>query len=83
MNAAFCSELFINSCKWEEKEGREDVHPGLGGNLSLDPPEWQPSVLTTTPRVANLLGKEKVGKANSNFSQCFIPPKTWGQFQKC
>ena len=36
-------------CKQEEKERREDVHPGLGGDLNLDLPEWQPSVLTTTP----------------------------------
>jgi hypothetical protein len=42
MNATFCSELFMMSCKWEEKERREDVHSGLGGNLSLGPPEWQP-----------------------------------------
>ena len=39
INAAFCSELFIKSCKQEEKERWEDVHPGLGGDLSLDPPE--------------------------------------------
>ena len=49
MNAAFCSKLFMKSCKCKEKERREDVQPGLGGNLNLGPPEWQPSVLTTTP----------------------------------
>ena len=32
MNANFCSKLLIKSCKWEVKERREDVHPGLGGN---------------------------------------------------
>ena len=49
MNAAFCSELFMMSCKREEKERREDVHQGLGWDLNLGSPEWQPSVLTTTP----------------------------------
>ena len=26
--------------KWEEKERREDVHPGLVGDLDLGLPEW-------------------------------------------
>ena len=33
MNAAFCSELFLNHCKQDEKERREDLDPGLGGKL--------------------------------------------------
>ena len=28
--AAFCSELFMKSCKWEEKKIRNDVQMGLG-----------------------------------------------------
>ena len=40
MNADFCSKLFRKSCKLEEKEKGEDVHPGLGGDLNLSPPEW-------------------------------------------
>ena len=39
----------MKSRKWKEKEKGEDVHTGLGGNLNKVPPEWQPSVLTTTP----------------------------------
>ena len=31
------------------KRKKEDVHPGLFENLTLGPPERQPSVLTTTP----------------------------------
>ena len=52
MNAVLCSKLFVKSCKWEEKEKIEDVHSGLYGNLSLSPPVGQPSMRTTTPRVA-------------------------------
>ena len=40
------SVTFMESCKQKEKERREDVHPGLGGESSLGPLEWQPSVLT-------------------------------------
>jgi hypothetical protein len=36
-------------CKWEERGRREDVYPGLGGVWSMGPPEWQPSMITTTP----------------------------------
>ena len=36
---------YLRSCRWEEKERREDVHPGLSGNLHMGPPEWQPIVL--------------------------------------
>jgi hypothetical protein len=39
----------MKSCKWEEKEKREVVNPGWGGNMKLHPPEQQPGVLTTTP----------------------------------
>ena len=39
----------MKSRKWKEKESREVVHPGLGGNLYKVPPGWQPRVLTTTP----------------------------------
>ena len=56
MNAALCSELFMKFCKQEEKERREDVHPGLGGDLNLDLSEWQPSVLITTPCIHHPLG---------------------------
>ena len=38
MSAAFYSELFEKYCKWE-KEKRENVHPGLGGDLNLGPLE--------------------------------------------
>ena len=41
--------MLMKSCKQEEKERRENVHPGFAGNLNHGPPEWQPSVLTTTP----------------------------------
>ena len=34
----FCPENF------EEKESREDMHPGLDANLNLVTPEWQPNV---------------------------------------
>ena len=34
----------MKSCKREEKERMQNVHPGLDGYLNLDPPEWQPSV---------------------------------------
>ena len=50
MNAAtFSSKLFMKSCKQQEREGRQDRDPDLGGDLILGPPEWQPSVLTTVP----------------------------------
>ena len=38
----------MNSCKLEEKERREDVHPDLGGNKDLGPPECKPSELNNT-----------------------------------
>ena len=41
--------FFLKSCKGEEKEWKEDVQLGVGGDLNLDTPEWQTSVLTTTP----------------------------------
>ena len=44
MNKAIYTELFMKSCKREEKERREDGDSGLGGNLSLGPPEKQPSL---------------------------------------
>ena len=50
MTVAFCSKILMKSCKQEEKEIREDVHPGLGGDLNLGPPEWQPSVQTTSKK---------------------------------
>ena len=40
---AFCSKQYTKSCKQEEKERVEDG--GLGENLSLSLPEWQPSCL--------------------------------------
>ena len=39
MNAAFCCDLFLKSCKCKEKERREDLHPGLGVESNLGPPE--------------------------------------------
>ena len=39
--------------KQEEKERREDEHPGLGGYRDLGPPEWQPIMLPTTPGVVH------------------------------
>ena len=45
MKAGFCSEQLIKSCKWEVKEKREGVHPGMGGDLKHGTPKWQPSVL--------------------------------------
>ena len=40
MNAVpFTFEFSMKSCKWGEKEIREDVHPGLGGDLNLGPLE--------------------------------------------
>ena len=33
----------------KEKEDRIGIHPDLGGDLILGPPEWQPSVITTVP----------------------------------
>ena len=35
--------------KQEEKEIGEVVHSNLCGDMNLDPPEWQPSVLNITP----------------------------------
>ena len=29
-DTVFCSELFTKSCKQEEKERREDLHPDVG-----------------------------------------------------
>ena len=55
MNAAFCSKLHVKSCNWEQRERRENVIFGLGGELSMGPPEWQPSVLTTTPSNIEIL----------------------------
>ena len=49
MCALFCSDLLIKSSKQKEKERIERIYPGLGGYLSLGPPEWQPNVLTTPP----------------------------------
>ena len=42
---AFCSKQYTKSCQQEEKERVEDGHIGLGENLSLSPPKWQPSCL--------------------------------------
>ena len=33
------SELFMKSCKWEETDRRGDVHPGLGWESNLGPPD--------------------------------------------
>ena len=35
MIAAFSTELFKKSCKWEEKERSKDAYPGRGGELCL------------------------------------------------
>ena len=42
-----CSNLLLSSCKLEEKERREDVHPDLGRNLNQGPTELQRILLTT------------------------------------
>ena len=39
MNGTFCSELIMIS--WKPEKAKEDVHPGLGGDLNLGPSEWQ------------------------------------------
>ena len=33
MIAAFSTELFKKSCKWEEKERSKDAYPGRGGGI--------------------------------------------------
>ena len=40
INAAICLELFVKTCKRVEKEQREDLNPGLGGQSNLGPPKW-------------------------------------------
>ena len=53
MNAVFRSELFIMSCKLEEKR-REDVNSGMGGHLNLGPSKRQLSKLTVLKAESSL-----------------------------
>ena len=41
----FFHGALMKACTLEEKERREDLHSGCGGNLNLGPIEWQPSFL--------------------------------------
>ena len=53
----FCSELFMKSCKQEEKERREDVHPELNATNK----KYQIQILFSEnfkPR--NFSGKSKI-----------------------
>ena len=49
MYTPLCSKLFIKSCQWKEKERRENLLPGMGGDLNLGPPDWQPHPLILIP----------------------------------